>query len=266
MLILRGLVVALGGFAFIFLPGAVVAFITRRDLRFETSLLLWGMGLLVVTLFPALFLTNLLRLILFGQEGPESAMLYVFALAGSTIAAVFLEAGQYLLLRWRRIDPNQLLENGILIGLGVGLLTNVFQGISLVGAGLRLVFGDTSTPALAQIASQTWLNLLARLVSLNVYRVALVALSAALGGLVARALLVKQLRWLWLAMAINALAAWSYNAVGLALGSDSLTASLVALVYQGAVAALALYWLVKQVPALPPSTDAPKGRAKAHKR
>jgi hypothetical protein len=266
MLILRGLTVALGGFVFIFLPGAVVAFITRRDLRFETSLLLWGMGLLIVTLFPALFLTNLLRLILFGEGGPESAMLYIFALGGSIIAAVFLEVGKYLLLRWRRLDQDKLLESGILIGLGVGLLTNVFQGISLVGAGLRLVFGDTSTPDLAQIASQGWLNLITGLVSLNVYRVALVALSAALGGLVARALLNRQLRWLWLAVAINALAAWSYNAIGLALGTDNLTASLVALVYQGALAALVLYWLTKQVPALPSQTGAAKSRAKAHKR
>lgn len=266
MLILRGLIVALGGFVFIFLPGAIVALVTRRDIRFEISLLLWGMGLLVVTLFPALFLTNLLRLFLFGEQGPESAMLYVFALAGSVIAAIFLEVGKYLLLRWRRIEPPKLLENGILIGLGVGLLTNVFQGISLVGAGLRLVFGDTSTPDLAQIASQAWLNLIAGLVSLNVYRIALVALSAALGGLVARALLNRQLRWLWLAIVINALAAWSYNAIGLALGTDSLAASLVGLVYQGIVAALALYWLTRQIPQAPAQVDVKKKGAKARKR
>jgi hypothetical protein len=246
MLILRGLVVALGGFTFIFLPGVMISALTRRNLRFDTNLLLWGMGVLVVTLFPALFLTSLLRITIFGVRTPGPAMLYVFALLGSLIAALFLEVGKYLLLRWRNTPPPNLLDSGILIGLGVGLLTNVFQGLSLVGAGFRLALGDTSIPDLATIASQPWAELLVGLLALNVYRIALVAISACTGALVAQALLYKQKRRLWLAVLISAVTAWSYNAIGLALGETGLAANLVVLLYEAVLAALALYWLIQQ--------------------
>jgi hypothetical protein len=252
MLILRGLVVALGGFVFIFLSGVFIAILTRRNLRFETNLLLWGMGVLVVTLFPAIFLTSLLRMIAFGERAPDGGMLYAFLFLGSLIAAVFLEGGKYLLLRWRQISTAKLLGNGIMLGLGVGLLTNVYQGFSLIGAGFRLVLGDISTSDLAKIASQAWLDLILGLVTLNVYRIALVAISAALGGLVAYALIEGRQRWLWLAVLINALSAWSYSAIGQALGNDSLVANIIVLLYQGVLAVLAMLWLIRQVSDEPP--------------
>jgi len=252
MLILRGLIVALGGFVFIFLPGIFIAILTRRNLRFETNLLLWGMGILVVTLFPAIFLTSLLRMIIFGERAPEAGMLYVFLFLGSLIAAIFLEGGKYLLLRWRQIPTAKLLSNGIMLGIGVGLLTNVYQGISLIGAGFRLVLGDTSTPDLIKIASQAWFDLIMGLVALNVYRIALVAISAALGGLVAYALIEGRQRWLWLAVLINAVSAWSYSAIGQALGNDSLVANIIVLLYQGVLAVLAMLWLMRQM------SDAPR--------
>lgn len=266
MLILRGLVVAFGGFAFIFLPGVIISALTRRSLRFDTNLLLWGMGVLVVTLFPALFLTSLLRIMIFGERAPEPGMLYVFALLGSLIAALFLELGKYLFLRWRHTSLPNLLDSGILVGFGVGLLTNVFQGISLVGAGFRMVLGDTSMPDLATVASQPWGELLAGLAALIVYRVALVAVSACTGALVAQALIYKQQRRLWLAVLITAVTAWSYNAIGLALGENSLAASLVILVYESVLAALALYWLIQQIPEKGPLPAMQAKSKKTHKR
>jgi hypothetical protein len=248
MLIIRGLTVAFGGFAFIFLPGIIVSILTRRGLRFDANLLLWGMGVLVITLFPAYFLTNLLGLILFGESAPQPAMQHLFALVGSLIVAFFLEGGKYLLLRWRRASLPNLLGSGILLGLGIGLLTNIFQGISMVGAGFRLAFGDTSTSDLAKIAAQTWGELLAGLLALNVYRIALVAISALLGWLVAQALISKRRRWFWLAVGISAVTAWSYNAIGLALENQTLIANIVILIYQAGLAALALYWLIRQMP------------------
>lgn len=247
MLILRGLLVALGGFVFIFLPGVLISALARRNLRVGTDLLLWGMGVLVITLFPALFLTSLLRIMIFGERVPETGMLYLFALLGSLISATFLEWGKYFLLRWRNIPSPSLLESGILVGLGVGLLTNIFQGISLVGAGFRLALGDTTLPGLATIASQPWAELLVGLVALNVYRIALVAISACTGALVALALIHQQQRRLWLAVLISAVTAWSYNAIGLALEENSLAANLVVLVYEAVLAALALSWLIQQI-------------------
>jgi hypothetical protein len=246
MLILRGLLVAFAGFAFIFLPGAIISIPTRRGLRFESNNLLWGMAVLVVGLFPAMFLTSLVRMIIFGERFPESATLAGFSLVASLIAALFIEGGIYLVLRLRKIPPSALLSAGIMLGLGVGLLTNVFQGISLVGGGFRLVFGDTATPDLARLASQPWFDLVLSLLALNTYRIAAVALSAALGGLVARTLVQAQPRWFWLAVLIQAIAAWSYSAIGAALGNDTRLGLVAALVLEAAVAALALYWLTRQ--------------------
>jgi len=171
----------------------------------------------------------------------------VFLFLGSLVAAIFLEGGKYLLLRLRQIPTAKLLGNGIMLGIGVSLLTNIYQGISMVGAGFRLVLGDTSTPDLAKIASQAWLDLILGLLALNVYRIALVAISAALGGLVAYALINGRLRWLWLAVLINTVSAWSYSAIGQALGNDSLVANVIVLFYQGVLAVLAMLWLMRQV-------------------
>src|SRR5689334_7947052 len=154
MLILRGLLVASGGMAFVFLPGAVIAMLTRRDLRFESSLLLWGMGILIVTLFPALFLASMLRLILFGKGDLSQPLLYVNALIGSAILALFLEGGKYLFLKIRKIEPDRLLESGMMIGLGIGVLIDVFHGINLMGSGFWLILGDTSNPDLVATANQ----------------------------------------------------------------------------------------------------------------
>jgi hypothetical protein len=152
------------------------------------------------------------------------------------------------------------LGNGIMLGIGVGLLTNVYQGISLVGAGFRLVLGDLSTPDLVKIASQAWLDLILGLVALNVYRIALVAISAALGGLVANALINGRLRWLWLAILINTVSAGSYSAIGLALGNDSIIANAIVFLYQGVLAVLAVLWLMRQAPDLPRLPDKNKVR------
>jgi hypothetical protein len=175
-------------------------------------------------------------------------MQYAFALIGSLIAAFFLEGGKYLWLRLRKIKPPELLVSGILLGLGMGLLTNVFQGISLVGGGFRLVLGDTSMPDLMKIATQAWGELLTGLLTLNVYRIALVAVSAAMGWLVAQTLVSGQRRWFWLAVCINATTAWGYTAIGLALQEQTLTANIVILVYQAILATVSLYWLIRQMP------------------
>ena len=263
MLIVRGLLVALAGFTFVFLPGGVISALTRRDLRFETSLLLWGMGLLVVTLFPALFLTSLIKIIIWGQQPPQGSAAYWIALVGSIMSALFLIWGQYLFLRWRKVPAENLPDAGMLIGLGVGVLTNIFLGMGLIGSGLRLVFGDTSTPDLAAIAAQPWPNLILGVVALNAYRLGLVAVSAALGLLVARTLIRGEQRWLWLAVAISALTAWTYNVIGLALGSDSLIGGVVVIVYEGVLAAAALGWLLAQMDTTRQESGKPKQKKAA---
>jgi hypothetical protein len=250
MLILRGLIIALAGFGFIFLPGIILSLPPRRGLSFEPNILLWGMGVLLLGLFPAFFLTSLLRMVIFGGRFPEAAAGSAFSFVASLVAALFLEVGKYLVLRWRRIPAPRLVGSGIMLGIGAGLLTNVFQGISLVSAGFRLAIGDQSAPELAGVASQPWLELVLSLLGLNIYRLAVVSLSAALGGLVALAILRARQLWLWGAVLINAAAAWAYSAIGASLGNQTLPAILAVLLYQAALAGLALYWISRRAPSL----------------
>lgn len=266
ILILRGLIIVISGFLFIFLPGTLISLVTRRSLRFSSNLLLWGMGVMVMALIPALFLTSVLRVFILGNQVAGLSQLLLFALLGSLISALFLEGGKYLFLRWRKISTELLLGSGIMLGFGAGLLINVFQGISMVGAGLRLSFGDTSQPELAMMASQPWINLVTSLVALNTYRITLVAISAVLGGLVARVLICRQQRWLWLAVLINTAAAWAYTAIGLVLGNDSLAGNLVAILLEGLLAALAIRVLFSLVPPAPANLDAGKSPKKNKKR
>lgn len=252
MLFLRGLVVAIGGMAFIFLPGAVIGVLSRRGLRYESTLLLWGLAVLAVALLPSFFLTNMIILFTQGDRAPGPVTPYWNGLLGGILTALFVEGAKYLLLRWRKIAPANLLQSGVMLGLGVGLLTKVFQGLILLGAGIRLIFGDTSTEDLAAIAARRWPDLLVSLAALITDRFALVMVSAALGALVARALIAKRLRWLWLAVVLNAAYNWVYNAIGLALGADSLIASALIIVYEGALAVLVLRWLSGEIAASPP--------------
>jgi len=266
ILILRGSIIVISGFLFIFLPGTLISLVTRRSLHFSSNLLMWGMGVMVMALIPALFLTSVLRVLILGNRVVGMSQLLLFALLGSLISALFLEGGKFLFLRWRKISTELLLGSGIMLGFGTGLLINVFQGISMVGAGLRLTFGDTAQPELAKMASQPWVNLLTSLLALNAYRIALVAISAMLGGLVARVLITRQQRWLWLAVLINTAAAWAYTGIGLVLGNDSLTGNLAAILLEGLLAALAIRVLFHLVPPGPAAPDTGKLQKKIQKR
>lgn len=262
MLILRGLVTVIGGLAFIFLPGALISYLTRRDMRFGSNLLLWAIALIILT-FPAYFLSTLIRLIAIGDQAPQGAMVYIFTLVTSLLVAMFIEGGKYLLLRFRKVPADHLVEGGLVVGLGVGLMVNVLAGIGLVGTGISLIFGDTNMPDFARITAQGWPNLVANLVALVTFRVGLVALSTALGVLAARALIEARLSWLWLAMATSALVSFVQASIGLALGSESLVTSLVIIVYGTVLAALAMRWLFKNALAAPPAEEKKKKRPAA---
>ncbi len=252
MLIVRGVVTIIGGLVFIFLPGALISYLTRRDMRFGSNLLLWAIGLIILV-FPAQFLSTLIRLIIVGDQAPQGALVYVFTLVTSAITAMFIEGGKYFLLRFRKVPTEHLIEGGLVVGMGVGLMFNIFAGIGLVGTGISLILGDTSMPDFARIAAQDWPSLVANLFALVTYRVGLVALSTALGVLAARALIDARMGWLWLATAVSALISFLQASIGLTLGSESLTTSLVVIVYGAALAGLALRWLFRNALASPPA-------------
>jgi len=263
-LILRGLVVAASGFLFIFSPGLPMSLLMRRSRSpsFNRDLLFWGIGAWLVALLPSLFLQSLLRQSLQNSPTPRDLsgqpIGYVLTLAGAFLTAFFVAGAMYLVLRRTRRDvpPEQLYPNGLVLGFGVGLIAQVFTGLSLVGAGFRLMFGDTSTETLAALTRVSWLELVLALLALILFRPALLVVSAARGVLVARALN-ERLRFFWLAVLVEAVFTWAVLALQLALGGDSpgqvlvggvdpLT-SVVTILYYLLAFGLAYSWLLAQI-------------------
>jgi hypothetical protein len=247
MLALRAIIIILGGLVFMFLPGVLVSLASQRGLRYNRAMLLWGMALLVLTL-PANYLTVVLGYILVGDGRSGLIKDIAVAMLGSLIAALFIHTAQYLILRGRRKQPGELLGNGVMIGLGFGLLNKVFLGFILTGIGMRLLFGDTVTADLGQISIQTWPSMLISLVALITDRLALVVVYGALGVFVARSIIEKNMRWFWGAVAANTAFATVYASISLGLDMNALPANLLIIAYEGILVVGVLRWLMGQSP------------------
>jgi hypothetical protein len=246
MTALRGIVVALAGMLAVFVPGSVISVLARRGVRSRNPLLLWGMLTFLVALLVATFLATLIRLIVEGGALSGAPPSYLSITISAAINGIVIEGAMYVLLRWRKASVD---GDGVIAGAGMGLLVGIFQGLAIIGAGMRLIFGDTSTEELAFIAVRPWPDLVAHLLAFILYRMAIITLSAALGMVVARALFAGQRRWpkLLAAMAIYAAFAWGYAALGLQLGTEALLPAVVAIVYEIVVIAAAYLWLSKNM-------------------
>ena len=259
-MILRGLLIAAGGFLFIFPPGLPMSLLVRRSPSFNRDIVYWGIGAWLVALLPSLFLQSLLRQILQNSQTPRGLsgqpMDYALTLAGALLTAFFVAGGMYLVLRFKRIEATTLPPNGLALGFGVGLIAQVFTGLSLVGAGFRLMFGDASTETLVSLAQVSYLNLLLALLALILFRPALLAVSAARGVLVARALYQRP-PFFWLAVLVDAVFVWAILALQLALGGESpgqvlvgdssALTSVMNIVYYVLAFGLAYRWLLTQI-------------------
>lgn len=253
MLAFRGVIIILGGLVFMFLPGVFISLASQRGLRYNRAMLLWGMALLGLTL-PANYLTALFGYIWIGEGEPGLVENIAVAMLGSLIAALFVHTAQYLILRSRNQAAEDLPGNGVMIGLGFGLLNKVFLGFILTGIGMRLLFGDTVTADLGQISVQPWPSMLTSLVALIIDRVALVVVYGALGLFVARAILEKNISWFWAAVAVNTAFATAYAAITMGFDMNTLPANLIVVVYEGLLAIVVLRWLLRQNPARNKST------------
>ncbi len=222
----HGLVVAASGFLFIFSPGLPMSLLIRRSPTFDRSSLYWGIGVWVIALLPSLFLQSLLRQLVQIDQASRGLsgqpVDYGLTLVAALLTSLFVAGGMYVILRRNRrhIPPDRLYPNGLALGFGVGLIAQVFTGLSLVGAGFRLMFGDTSTATLASLAQIDLLSLIAGLLPLILFRPALLVVSAARGVLVARAILERP-AFFWLAVLVEAVFVWAILALQLALGGEN---------------------------------------------
>jgi hypothetical protein len=251
--------IALSGFLFIFAPGVPMGVLRRYGGGFPRKLLYWGMGIWLVALIPTYFLQSLVRQMVQGggsvittiQAEPTT---YVLSLVNAALAAVLLVGGMAIYLRRKRLPEADRAEGGLTLGFGVGLIAQVFTGLSLVGAGFRLAYGDTTEAGLSTLAGSPMADLTVGLLAMILFRIALLMVSGVVGILIARSVSGEG-RLFWLAAATYAVFSWLIVAAQLALGGEnpatilagqaSLLTSTVTAVYYLAAAVVAYRWLRK---------------------
>ncbi len=275
-MLVRGLLVAASGFLFIFAPGLPIRLLSHGGRPIVRRFVYWGMAIWLVALLPAQFFQSLLRQIARSDQAPALAGTpadYLLTLASTLLAAAFLEGILYLALRLhrRRQETANLRPSGLSLGFGVGLIAQVFTGLSLVSAGFRLAFGDTTGPTLQALAEAPIVALASGLLAMVLFRLALLVVSAALGLLLARAA-EGEPRFLWLAIALGAAFNWAILALQLLLGSEqpglmlagrvSLVTSLVAVAYYSLAFGLAYRWLQGQIVASQSGLPPARGKGK----
>jgi hypothetical protein len=259
----RGLLIALSGFLFIFSPGLPMGLLARRVPAFKQELIVWGLGLWLAMLLPSFFVQSLLRQALLPggrAPGPARPADYVLALAGTLLTAVLVQVAMYFVLRRQAARGAPLPLSGLPLGFGVTLLAEVFAGLGLVGAGVRLMFGGAAPAAggdgFAALATASALDLALALVPLLLFRPALVLVGAARGLMVGRAV-ARPVWWLAAAAAADAAFAWGLVALQLAGGavtgggasaaapSPALAAATIA--YLLVAGGLAAWWVANQL-------------------
>ncbi|RPI35218.1 MAG: hypothetical protein EHM70_00270 [Chloroflexota bacterium] len=268
-MILKGFALAAGGFLFIFSPGLPMSLISRRSPAVKRDLVYWGMLVWLAALLPSIFIQSLLRQILLGSQTPGTlpspAVLadYAMTLIGALLTAFFV-TGAMMLVLGRQKSDTALLPNGLALGFGVGLVAQLFTGLSLVGAGFRLMFGDTSSPTLAGLAQTGFFEILVGLLPLVLFRPALLSVSALQGVLAGRALR-ESWKYFWLAIFVNTIFVWAITAFQLVLGGNNagevlvghtdLPVSAVTALYYLLAFGLAMRWLFAQIKTWAPEAN-----------
>jgi hypothetical protein len=222
--ILRGLVIAIGGFLFIFAPGLPMWVLTKRYRVFDRDLLYWGIGTWFVALLPMLFLQSLLRQFVLGPGSsdvvPEGSWRFLLPFLSAMVGAFVVQGALYLVLRYKRPKKSAQFMDGLSLGFGSGLVVQVFIGFTFISAGFRLSFGDLSTPFQNVLAELPLHVLLIWVLAHLLYRAAVPMVSGALGVLLARAV-AGRIRFLWLAIATYAVFESAFGFIQLQMGGQS---------------------------------------------
>ncbi len=266
-MLLRGILVALSGFLFIFAPGVPMGMLRRYGRGFPREHLYWGMGIWLVALIPTYFLQSLVRQAVQGAGStavtaagqPSTAIL---SLVTPLFAALLLVGGMALYLRRKRLPEDERTEAGLTLGFGAGLIAQVFRGLEFVGGGLRLAYGGAGDPGLTPLAQSPMLDLIVALLAEILFRIAFLTVSGVVGILVARAVSGSP-RSFWLAAAVYAAFSWVMVATQLVMGGEnpgatlagqaSLITSAVTAIYYILAAALAYLWLQRRLTAEAPA-------------
>jgi hypothetical protein len=241
------LLLAVDGVVFVLLPAFLLPRLLNRHPGVNRRFTWWGAGTFLVSLIPSLFLSSLARQILQPGDGPAAQV--GLALISALISGVLVIGAQYLLLRWRKPELTLMPATGLTVGLGVGVVTQIFAGFARIGAGLRLLFfRDTSAPELAALAAIPIGLLALQLLAELLNRAAVFFFNGGLGYLVGRSVIGRR-SLLLLAMLLYAAFGCASQLLQIGLEKQEVLASMVSLLFALVVGGAALRWLLAPLPA-----------------
>jgi len=246
-MVLKGILLCSQGFLFVLLPGYVIFLLLQRMPTVDRAFIWWGAGGLLLALLPLNFFTSLSRQILAASGGANRAVIQFTITA--LLTGFFVEGMKYLVLKYKRLAGQALVPSGVAVGLGAGMITRIFLGFALIGVGIRLLFGDTSTALLAETAARSLPDLGLSAVVSVVDRLSLLLFNACLGAVAGYAILNKKLHLLLYAMLIHAAIELVYNAITFGLAGRGQLPTLLALAFECVLVAVGWWWLQGQLPA-----------------
>ena len=243
---LRGFLLCTQGMLFVLLPGYVMFLVLRRTPQVDRSLLWWGAGgMLVATVLQGFFAS--LADQIFSNFTSALARLANVVIA-AVLVGLCVQGVAWLILRLRRVAPDALVASGATVGLGMGLVYQIFQGFVLLGVGLKLIQGDASTPLAAEKAASSLSQIGLAAADSVLGRVAWLVLSAALGIQVARALRDRRGELFLVAVLCHALVVLVPFAIARGLEGQVTLATWAELAFEIVLLAAGWWWLNRQLP------------------
>jgi hypothetical protein len=131
-------------------------------------------------------------------EGPAG---FLLAMLGELLIALLIVGFLYLALRLNRPPEEEFTKDSIYLGFGSALLDQVFVGLTLIGAGLPVIFGDTSSPITGDLSGSPFGTLVLFFAALIAVRAALPIVWGIMGYFTGQALK-RQFRFFVLAVLI----------------------------------------------------------------
>lgn len=267
-MLLKGLLVITSGFIFIFSSGIPMRLISRFKPDYKKDGLYWGILIWIITFFLSTFIQNFLRqIIIAGQttlpkaSGSPNPAVY---LIGGIFTTFLLLLGILLFLKNRKKKGEDVISDGLAIGFGIGLISQIFTGMTLIGAGAGMIFqslgiGLANTNIQSEttviISQSSLFGLIAVLLSMILYRMAILTVSSIQGYLIAKSIDKKPVCF-WLGGLVYVVFTWFIFFVqfllgeenpGQLLGVTSTVASLISIVYYSAVFFFGYQWLAREL-------------------
>jgi hypothetical protein len=214
-MLVKGILVLIGGFLFVFASGLPMRLISRFKPNYKREGMYWGMGIYIITFLLGAFIQNLILQIVSGGSSRQEGAILPFLL-GTVFTTLLLLLGMRLFLKFKQAKGDDLQSVGLALGFGVGMIAQVFTGMILITAGAGLIFrgigfdftlNNLQAPMLEALLGESIFGILAGLIALILYRMALLIVGAGQGLLTAFSITGKK-SWFWAAALIGLLFPW----------------------------------------------------------